>query len=254
MSDSALTQSIGSRTTRSSDSPPWSTRASRAGWSCPPFQLFTFTFEPIPAIVWKLCPASTVRFAVAAGAAAAPAVPLRVSQSTEYGAVASSAPRAAPSRKNCTPATPTLSDASADTVTVPDTVLPAAGAVMDTVGAVGSAPCTVTPTAADVVWLPEPSLARAVSECAPLAAVAVFQLTEYGAVASSAPSTAPSSRNWTPATPTSSAAVADTVTVPDSVLPAEGAERVTVGGTVSTPALTGAFMSAWTSAAESARL
>ena len=53
--------------------------------------------------------------------------------------VASSAPRGAPSSRNCTPATATLSDAVADTVTVPETVLPVAGAVTATVGAVVSA-------------------------------------------------------------------------------------------------------------------
>ena len=41
---------------------------------------------------------------------------------------------------NCTPATPTLSEALAVTVTVPDTVAPAAGAVRLTVGAVVSPP------------------------------------------------------------------------------------------------------------------
>src|SRR2546427_13056535 len=39
---------------------------------------------------------------------------------------------------NCTPATPTLSDAVAETATVPDTELFAAGAVIDTVGGGGS--------------------------------------------------------------------------------------------------------------------
>ena len=51
----------------------------------------------------------------------------------------SSAPRFAPSSLNCTPATLTLSDAVAVTVTVPETVAPAAGAVIETVGGVVSA-------------------------------------------------------------------------------------------------------------------
>ena len=55
-----------------------------------------------------------------------------------YGALVSAAPRAAPSRVNCTLATPTLSDAFACTVTVPETVVPPAGAVTETVGAVVS--------------------------------------------------------------------------------------------------------------------
>src|SRR5213594_2144150 len=54
------------------------------------------------------------------------------------GAVVTSAPRFAPSSLNCTPTTPTLSVALAETVTVPATVEPAAGAVMDTVGGVVS--------------------------------------------------------------------------------------------------------------------
>jgi hypothetical protein len=44
-----------------------------------------------------------------------------------------------PSTRNFTPTTPTLSDASAVRVTVPDTVEPAAGDVTETVGAVVSA-------------------------------------------------------------------------------------------------------------------
>ena len=47
----------------------------------------------------------------------------------------SSAPRGLLSNRNCTPATPTLSDAVAAIVTVPDTVAPPVGAVMAAVGA-----------------------------------------------------------------------------------------------------------------------
>ena len=61
-----------------------------------------------------------------------------LSQETEYGAVVSSDPMFAPSTLNCTPATATLSEALAETVTLPDTVAPLAGAVMTTVGAVVS--------------------------------------------------------------------------------------------------------------------
>src|SRR2546423_1585338 len=60
----------------------------------------------------------------------------------------------------------------------------------------------VTGTAADVVVFPAASRARAARVCAPLAAVVVFQGAEYGAAVSSAPRGLPSSRNWTPATPT----------------------------------------------------
>jgi hypothetical protein len=65
---------------------------------------------------------------------------LVVFQTIEYGALVSSAPSAAPSSRSWTPATPTLSDAVADTVTLlPDTVAPLAGAVIDAVGGVVSA-------------------------------------------------------------------------------------------------------------------
>ena len=50
----------------------------------------------------------------------------------------SSAPRFWPSSLNWTPLTPTLSEAVAFTATVPDTVAPAAGAVIETFGAVVS--------------------------------------------------------------------------------------------------------------------
>ena len=61
----------------------------------------------------------------------------------------SSAPALTPSNWNCTPATPTLSEALAVTVIVPETVTPEAGEVMLTVGAVVSLK-TVTVTGLDV--------------------------------------------------------------------------------------------------------
>ena len=64
------------------------------------------------------------------------------SQATEYGDVVSSAPRFTPSSLNCTPTTPTLSLAVAVTFVVPVMLAPAAGAVIDTEGAVVS-PVTV---------------------------------------------------------------------------------------------------------------
>src|SRR5882672_10580993 len=69
----------------------------------------------------------------------APSTAVRVSQATPYVAVVSSAPSGAPSRKNCTPATPTLSDAVAATPIVPNTVVPPAGEVMAADGGVVSA-------------------------------------------------------------------------------------------------------------------
>src|SRR5947209_15935339 len=77
----------------------------------------------------------------------------------EYGAAVTSAPRFAPSSLNCTPTTPTLSVALAETVTVPETVEPAAGAVMETVGGVLSVPprSVVNVKSADVARLPAAS-------------------------------------------------------------------------------------------------
>src|SRR5438876_1092487 len=58
---------------------------------------------------------------------------------TEYGEAVASAPRFAPSSWNWTPTTPTLSDALAETVIVPETVEPDVGLVMESVGGVVSA-------------------------------------------------------------------------------------------------------------------
>ena len=55
-----------------------------------------------------------------------------------YRAVVSSAPSGVPPSRNCTPTTPTLSDALALTVTLPETVALLAGAVIETVGGVVS--------------------------------------------------------------------------------------------------------------------
>ena len=62
-----------------------------------------------------------------------------VFQPIEYGAVVTSEPMSVASTLKRTPATPTLSDALAVIVTLPDTTAPAAGAVIETVGAVVSA-------------------------------------------------------------------------------------------------------------------
>ena len=66
----------------------------------------------------------------------------------EYGAAVTSTPLT-PSSRNCTPATPTLSEALALTVIVPETLAPEAGEVMLTEGAVVSLN-TVTVTGFDV--------------------------------------------------------------------------------------------------------
>src|SRR5712691_7161144 len=101
-----------------------------------------------------------------------------VFQETEYGDVVSSAPALTPSSRNCTPTTPTLSEALAVTLIVPETVAPEAGEVMLTVGAVVSLN-TVTVTGAEVLRLPAVSCAMAVMVWEPLLAPVVFQAIEY---------------------------------------------------------------------------
>src|SRR5204863_326167 len=76
---------------------------------------------------------------------------------------------------------------------------------------------------ADVAGLPAASRARAVRACAPLAAVVVVHAIVYGAAVTSTPRFAPSRRNCTPATRVSSVAFAETLTVPDTVAPFDGA-------------------------------
>ncbi len=68
----------------------------------------------------------------------APFETVRVSQASPYGASKSSAPLATPSTKNCTPTTPTLSLASAMTLTMSPTWALRAGDVIETDGGVGS--------------------------------------------------------------------------------------------------------------------
>src|SRR5207245_3261116 len=92
---------------------------------------------------------------------------------------------------------------------------------------------TVTLTAAAVAVLPAASRVMAVRVCTSLLAAVVFHERTYGAVVTSAPRLAPSSLNCTPTTPTLSVALADTVTVPAMVAPADGAVIETVGGVVS---------------------
>src|SRR2546422_1176324 len=67
-----------------------------------------------------------------------------VGQEIVYGAAVTSAPRVTLSSLNCTPTMPTLSVALAETVIVPKTVTPAAGAVIETVGGVTSAMALLT--------------------------------------------------------------------------------------------------------------
>src|SRR2546430_2829543 len=87
---------------------------------------------------------------------------------------------------NCTPATPTLSEAVALSVTVADTVAPFKGAVMFTAGGVvsggggGGAFAAVTVTRAEVGPVPPTSRPTALIEFVSLPAPVVFQEIQYG--------------------------------------------------------------------------
>ena len=61
-----------------------------------------------------------------------------VSQEMPYREVVSSLPKFTPSSLNCTPETPTPSEADAETVTEPETVAPELGEEIETVGGVVS--------------------------------------------------------------------------------------------------------------------
>src|SRR5207247_1825176 len=155
------------------------------------------------------------------------------SKGIEYGAVVSSAPPLTPSSWNCTPTTPTLSEAFALTGSVVDTVELLSGEVMLYVarvvaggGAYHPAPLSFpTRRSSDLA-----SRATAVIVCWPLLVVVGSKRIEYGAVVSSAPPLTPSSRNCTPTTPTLSEAFALTVTVVDIVWPFAGELMLTVRG------------------------
>jgi hypothetical protein len=84
-----------------------------------------------------------------------------------------------------------------------------------------------------VVLFPAVSRAVAVRAWTPFADPVVVQDVEYGDAVSSVPRLTPSSLNWTPATPMLSEAVAETVIVPDAVVPVAGEVIAIVGEVVS---------------------
>jgi hypothetical protein len=89
-----------------------------------------------------------------------------------------------------------LLEALAVTVTVPDTVAPEAGDVIDTVGGgVLFALFTVTVIVALIPVWPALSWAAARSVCDPLLALVLSQEYEYGAVVTTLPTLAPSNSN-----------------------------------------------------------
>ena len=116
------------------------------------------------------------------------------------------------------------------------TVAPEAGDVRVAVGGVVSG--TVTDTGAELPTLAAASRAAALRVWVPGVALALFQVTEYGAAVSSPPSGAPSSLNCTPTTPTLSEALAVTEMVPVTVAPGLGELIATVGGVLSLKTVT----------------
>src|SRR5262245_54119179 len=100
-----------------------------------------------------------------------------------------------------------------------------------TCGAAAAPLFTLVATVLDVAWLPAASNARAAIECAPFAELVELHVAENGA-AVSVPASAPSTRNSTRATPTSSCAFAVSTTSPATVAPADGAVTDTVGAVV----------------------
>src|SRR5512140_508416 len=122
------------------------------------------------------------------------------------------------------------SEAVAVMSTAPATVAPAVGKVRLTVGGVVSEmpPVTVTETVAEVAVLPAASEARAFSTWVPLVDAALFHEYAYGD-AVLVPTRVLSMKNSTLETPTLSEAVAVTCTVPLTLAPLAGAERLTVG-------------------------
>jgi hypothetical protein len=92
---------------------------------------------------------------------------------------------------------------------------------------------TVTVIVDEVVLFPAASRATALSVCDPFATPKVFQLIEYGLDVTSDCKLAPSSLNCTPATATSSVALAEIVVVPEIVTPVAGAVIETAGEVVS---------------------
>jgi hypothetical protein len=95
-----------------------------------------------------------------------------------YGEAVSAAPRFAPSSWNCTLATLTLSVAVAVTATVPETVAPPAGEVIETAGGVVSLVVlsTVTETFALVAEFPAASAATALIVWLPFDSVVEFSV------------------------------------------------------------------------------
>ena len=84
-------------------------------------------------------------------------------------------------------------------------------------------------TGALTVTFPAASRATAASVCVPSGTVALFQTMVGAATVEAVPTSLPSTRKYTAATPTLSEARAESWTVPEIRAPGAGATRVTVG-------------------------
>src|SRR3989344_3073981 len=140
-----------------------------------------------------------------------------------------------PSILNCTPTTLILSEALAESVTIPLTVALLDGVETEMLGNMVSRKAlkTTTATGKEVAVFPAASRATAVTVWAPFDTGAVSQDIEYGLAVSSLPILAPSILNWTPVTPVASEAVAEMVILPDAVVLAAGEAIETAGAVVS---------------------
>ena len=132
---------------------------------------------------------------------------------------------------NCTPATPTSSEATAPNAIVPVTTASVEGVASEMSGGVVSLATNTTTLA--VCWLPAASRAVAVRTCAPLGTVTLSQFVVYGAAVCGVPRLTPSTANCTLTTPLSSDAAATTAIVPVTIAFAAGVMSETVGGVVS---------------------
>src|SRR3984893_15344622 len=143
------------------------------------------------------------------------------------GALVTAAPVLLPSTLNCTLVV--FADTLVVTVTVPDTVAPEAGAVIEIVGGVGGAVLfTVTESAALVVVCAAALLAAAVIEWLALLRVVVLSAKLNGALVTAAPVLFPSTLNCTLVVFADTLVV--TVTVPVTVAPEAGPVMEIVGG------------------------
>jgi hypothetical protein len=130
--------------------------------------------------------------------------------------VVTAAPELAPSTLNCTLVV--LEETLVETATVPETVAPDAGEVIEMLGA--EVLLTVMVTVALVaVWADELE-ATAAREWLPLVSVVVFREKENGAVVTAAPELAPSTLNCTLVVLEET--LVETATVPETVAPDAG--------------------------------